>query len=110
MRQLTDLTIMRIAAKGEAFIKIGEKPADAIKRLMTARKRGMSTIKRSFPKDTALTSTYHYVHAYYYAMNNLLTITGSEGVDDLFEPLNTSPTTWPEGPEVEYDEDVADLV
>jgi hypothetical protein len=102
-KQITESQIRRIAAKGDTFIKLGESPEAAIKRMMAARKREMNTIRRSFPKGTALTSTYHYVHAYY-AANSLLPHSGTEGVDQLFGALSLEPTTWPDGPEVEFEE------
>lgn len=102
-KRITDGQIMRIAAKGESFIRLGETPAAAIKRLMAARKREQNTVKRSFPKGTALSSTYHYVHAYY-ALNNLTHTLPEGGVDDLFGALSDAPTTWPYGDEVVYEE------
>jgi len=78
----------------------------AIKKLMAARKREINTVKRSFPKAPMhLSCTMAYVQAYYF-VNNLLPHSGVSGVRDLFEPLNTAPTTWPE-PEVEPESEVS---
>lgn len=82
------------------FAKPGETQAAAIKRYMAARKRAAAKApSRVFPADTSLTSTYHYVHAYY-ARNDLLPLSGTDGVTALFGELSTDPTTWPESDDV----------
>jgi hypothetical protein len=50
---------------------------------------------RTFPKTSQCVSTHDYVQAYY-MLNNLMPLTGSAGVNALFEPLNKLPTTWPQ--------------
>lgn len=103
-KHITDGQIMRIAAKGESYIKLGETPAAAIKRYMAARKRERNTVKRVFPNTPkALESTHAYVHAYYVA-NSLTATLPDDGIAGLFEPLSTKPTTWPEGDAVTYEE------
>jgi hypothetical protein len=66
-----------------------------IKNYMANLKRQKSTVHRTFPKGICCSSTNEYVHAYY-RMNNLLPHSQVQGVRDLFEPLSTNPTTWPE--------------
>lgn len=78
----------------------------AIKKLMASRKREINTVNRAFPKTPMhLSCTMAYVQAYY-QMNNLLPLSLVSGVRDLFEPLNTAPTTWPE-PDVEPESEVS---
>lgn len=82
----------------------------AVKRYMAARKRAWkSPEKRQFPRHAdQLASTRAYVEAYY-RMNFKYETEGHEGgaagyVIDLFESLNTNPTTWPETDEVLVEE------
>lgn len=82
----------------ERFAKVGESQKDAIKRLMSQRKRLANRSEtRNFSKDlTNLNNTKAYVENYY-RLNAL--------GPPPFTNLCTSPTTWPEGPEVEFSEE-----
>lgn len=76
---------------------------EAIKKWTRNRKNQLrAKPSRVFPQGICCSSTSEYVQAYY-RMNNLLPHTGMQGVRDLFEPLSTNPTTWPE-PEPELDQ------
>ena len=77
---------------------------EAIQNYMRNRKRQLRAAPlRVFPKGSCRSSTNEYVHTYY-LMNNLLPMSQSQGVRDLFQPLSTNPTTWPEPEETELDQ------
>jgi len=57
---------------------------------------------RVFPSSKVdLRSTKRYVKAYYRLNSDL--DAGTSNVEDLFQNLNTAPTTWPEGEDVVHE-------
>jgi hypothetical protein len=81
----------------------GTTPEQLIARQMSAMKQQSSLPGlRTYPSgDVHLKSTHAYVHAFYALNHTTLYPSMAEYVDGLFQPLNKTPTTWPQGPEVE---------
>lgn len=81
----------------------GTTPEQLIAREMSAlKRRAAAPALRTYPAgDANLKSTHAYVHAFYALNHTTFHPSMAEYVDGLFQPLNKTPTTWPQGPEVE---------
>lgn len=82
----------------------GTTPEQLIARQMSSLKRQASSPgSRQYPAgDVHLKSTHAYVHAFYAMNHHTHHPQGvAAHVDELFQPLNKAPTTWPQGLEVE---------